>query len=321
MLEESACRKLTILEVMEVAMIKRLLKKLIQSALGVVGVRLVRIKDSQHRGLRESLFRRIGAMFFSDQEKRQIVDRMDRGDFYFDEQTQKKLINQWHLAPSTVPLPTSVSKIYAEGDAIKANTIEMMESDYRLPYGLAYEDAQKAEYLSLIELCKSHGVEFDDSVVVDVGCGFGGLLNVVSEFYRPVKMYGIECASSAIEWISKHRLQITGIVANLESTSSNFSNLWGGGKGDVVFCTQVLEHLCYPERALKNLLTLKQKDGAVIITVPNGRVDTYCQHINFWSPESWKLFFKALETDYCVKIDRLPSLNAPGGFNLFVIVK
>ena len=29
-----------------------------------------------------------------------------------------------------------------------------------------------------------------------------------------------------------------------------------------------------------------------MITVPNGRIDTFEGHINFWSPESWNIFIR-----------------------------
>ena len=30
--------------------------------------------------------------------------------------------------------------------------------------------------------------------------------------------------------------------------------------------------------------------GILLVTVPNGRIDTFAGHINFWSPESWDIF-------------------------------
>jgi len=32
--------------------------------------------------------------------------------------------------------------------------------------------------------------------------------------------------------------------------------------------------------------------GILLITVPNGRNDTFAGHINFWSPESWDVFIE-----------------------------
>ena len=39
---------------------------------------------------------------------------------------------------------------------------------------------------------------------------------------------------------------------------------------------------------LKSLNT----NGKLIISVPDGRIDTFSGHINFWSPESFKIFIE-----------------------------
>jgi hypothetical protein len=54
----------------------------------------------------------------------------------------------------------------------------------------------------------------------------------------------------------------------------------------------VLEHLLYPGKALLNLVSAIKPGGGLLITVPDGRKDTYSGHINFWSPESWQIFIQ-----------------------------
>ena len=61
---------------------------------------------------------------------------------------------------------------------------------------------------------------------------------------------------------------------------------------DLVLCIDTLEHLEYPERAIRNLLG----NGIVCLVVPNGRQDTFEGHIHYWSPESFRLF---LEQQQC----------------------
>ena len=39
------------------------------------------------------------------------------------------------------------------------------------------------------------------------------------------------------------------------------------------------------------------KEGVLILTVPNGKIDTFMGHINFWSPESWAIFLKEHSSD------------------------
>ena len=40
---------------------------------------------------------------------------------------------------------------------------------------------------------------------------------------------------------------------------------------DLVFCTQVLEHILQPEIAFRNLILMTKSSGKLLITVPNGR--------------------------------------------------
>jgi 2-polyprenyl-3-methyl-5-hydroxy-6-metoxy-1,4-benzoquinol methylase len=72
-------------------------------------------------------------------------------------------------------------------------------------------------------------------------------------------------------------------------------------KFDVVFCTEVLEHILSPEKALRNLIGMTNIPGVVIITVPNGRTDRCARHFNFWSPESWEVFVNDVCSGYNVE--------------------
>ncbi len=54
----------------------------------------------------------------------------------------------------------------------------------------------------------------------------------------------------------------------------------------------VLEHLLYPDRALRHLMDMVAPEGTLMLAVPNGRYDHFAGHINFWSPESWRVFLE-----------------------------
>ncbi len=296
-------------------------KRFLRKVLAIWGFKLVRVSGPRP-GLRSLLLREAQSDIFTDYEFRELVDQMDRGDFDFDEATQSKMIQQWHRNNSlmSTPYPTIMVQAYNSGDALALNSFETMEITYHLPYARAYEQAQEGKYLSLVKLASTNGVQFDDQVVVDVGCGLGGLLNVVSSCYKPSKLYGIDCASSAIKWMSKNRSHIIGIVADIESPNETFRSVCNF-KADLVFCIHVLEHLRYPHRALENLLSLKKRGGVVIAAVPNGRLDTATQHINFWSPESWRFFVERIASNYTVIINRCPNPSIPGGYDNMAIIR
>jgi len=71
---------------------------------------------------------------------------------------------------------------------------------------------------------------------------------------------------------------------------------------DIIFCTEVVEHMVDPKTAVKHMLSCLLPNGMLILSVPDGRQDrteagkkredgsSYWGHINFWSPESWHLF-------------------------------
>jgi 2-polyprenyl-3-methyl-5-hydroxy-6-metoxy-1,4-benzoquinol methylase len=92
-------------------------------------------------------------------------------------------------------------------------------------------------------------------------------------------------------------------------------------KQDILFCTEVLEHLAKPELALKNLLNCLKESGTLIITVPNGREDVsiagtsshdksyWNGHINFWSPESWEIFINRECENYNTYFFIIPDLG------------
>jgi hypothetical protein len=72
---------------------------------------------------------------------------------------------------------------------------------------------------------------------------------------------------------------------------------------DTVFCCETLEHLLIPSKALKNLLNAT--NFKCVLTVPDGRTDTYPGHINFWSEESWGSFLLEWEQEWKITTHRI----------------
>ena len=79
------------------------------------------------------------------------------------------------------------------------------------------------------------------------------------------------------------------------------------GYFNIIFCSEVFEHMIAPDQSLTALIPLLAPGGTLILTVPNGRNDqssagerrddtrddtSYSGHINFWSPESWTFFLR-----------------------------
>lgn len=128
-------------------------------------------------------------------------------------------------------------------------------------------------------------IQLDQKHVVDVGCGTGHLLHYISEKFRFSKATGLEYSPEAIKVARK-------LFPAFEFFEYDIYHSWQE-MYDLVLCTEVLEHLLYPEKGLANIWKMCKDNGCIFITVPNGRIDTFGGHINFWSPESWNVFLQS----------------------------
>jgi len=139
-------------------------------------------------------------------------------------------------------------------------------------------------YNRVIDLLQAHQIDCRDKNVADVGCGIGHLLRMISERSQPASLTGFDFSEAALK------------IARTVVPGARFSyfDIYEGTdlRFDLVFCVEVLEHLLHPERALSSVVRMIMPGGVAVITVPNGRTDTFDGHINFWSPESWEVFIK-----------------------------
>lgn len=139
-------------------------------------------------------------------------------------------------------------------------------------------------YREIIRTVKQFGIELNNKKLLDVGTGTGHLLSLFSENYELKSITGIDFSESAIEVAKKTLPEGEFFIHDLYEKLDE--------KYDMILCTEVIEHLLYPEVALKNIIDMMRKESYCLITVPNGRLDQYEGHINFWSPESWEVFIK-----------------------------
>ena len=171
-------------------------------------------------------------------------------------------------------------------DPISHNTRERMNIYYSNPKIVKeYLSPERiAFYHNLIKLCIDKGIMFSQKNIADVGCGTGHLLKFISEKFDNVALTGFEYSDAAIKVAKTTCPKATFFKFDIyQGTSQQF---------DVVLCIEVLEHLLYTDKALKNCLKMTRNKVTLIITVPDGRKDTFLGHINFWSPESWKVFIE-----------------------------
>jgi SAM-dependent methyltransferase len=173
--------------------------------------------------------------------------------------------------------------------AFEHNTPERTDALFRDPKVLRryLSPARLRYYKGLIHLLPLEA--YHQRSVADVGCGPGYFLlllyrELTAKGYQPTKMFGFDYSLAALEIarqiFPRAEYRYMDIYTPFEE------------QFDIVVCIDVLEHLLYPDRALRNLIQMVAPQGLLLLAVPNGRYDFFAGHINFWSPESWRVFLE-----------------------------
>ena len=128
--------------------------------------------------------------------------------------------------------------------------------------------------------------------ICDVGCGPGDLINIIGSKTNDSELFGFDHSEKLIQISEKRFPQIIFKQFDLFEDYNSFKSEF-----DIVICSEVVEHLIGPKTAVKNLLHMVKSSGFLVLSVPEGRKDSYQGHINFWSPESWNQFIKEVLTE------------------------
>jgi len=168
--------------------------------------------------------------------------------------------------------------------AIEMNDVELMNRNWSTrewSNRFLSRDVLK-RFQDTLDILRDNHIDLSGVSVMDVGCGNGMLLKFLSENFPVSAQAGMEYAEAAIV-VARELNPVPEYIVH--DINEPFGVQYGA-----VICTEVAEHILYPDRAVRNLLGMVQDKGILLITVPNGRNDTFAGHINFWSPESWKVF-------------------------------
>lgn len=149
-----------------------------------------------------------------------------------------------------------------------------------------YEIKDESPYIMLAESIKKilyqNSILLDKKNILDIGVGPGIALSHLVKESSPTKITGNDFSISAVKQAAVRIPEGKFYIHDIYSPQIE--------KAEIVFNTEVLEHLEKPQDALRNILEAVDPGGIAIITVPDGRVDNSRYHINFWSPESWRIF-------------------------------
>jgi 2-polyprenyl-3-methyl-5-hydroxy-6-metoxy-1,4-benzoquinol methylase len=173
---------------------------------------------------------------------------------------------------------------------------------------LQYYDEQRLAFYTAVSDClRDNGLKLDGKDLLDVGCGTGHLLFELQKWSKPRSLVGCDFSEEAMKF---SRERFPGCRFFTHDICGPLPGIY-----DVVLCTEVLEHLEKPFVAIQHLINAVRPGGHVVITVPNGRLDQLNEHINFWSPESWKAFVERECPDSTVAT----SLLQAGRYNFALI--
>jgi 2-polyprenyl-3-methyl-5-hydroxy-6-metoxy-1,4-benzoquinol methylase len=99
--------------------------------------------------------------------------------------------------------------------------------------------------------------------VLDVGCGNGNNSRQIASL--GFEVLGIDISKTTID--EANRLNE---YQNLSFEKIAAEDLAISNKFDAIICSEVVEHLHKPTPVIKTLINLLEKDGVLIVTVPNG---------------------------------------------------
>lgn len=178
------------------------------------------------------------------------------------------------------------------GSAINKNTKESIDKVVNKKTYIGFKK-KVPFYQSIIDLSRSN---LTGKAVLDASCGTGVLCEEISSMFSPNPFCAYDFSKSCVN-VTKS-LSIPNLYCSVHSLYEPINKLY-----DVIFCSETLEHLLYPQVALQNILNALVCGGVAVITVPNGKLDTYEQHIHFWSIDSWRLFLSDSidESDFIVE--------------------
>jgi 2-polyprenyl-3-methyl-5-hydroxy-6-metoxy-1,4-benzoquinol methylase len=158
------------------------------------------------------------------------------------------------------------------------------------------------ERLAFYEEVASIAAPYAGHSVIDVGCGSGnllrGLLDRIHEGGGEVeRVLALDHARSALKRTAE--LVPEAEVRIFDLTRDDL----GEERFDLVLCTEVLEHLPKPHAGRDRLSFACAPGGTIVITVPDGALDGWEGHVNFWAEDELRAFLQPLGATTVRRID------------------
>jgi SAM-dependent methyltransferase len=112
----------------------------------------------------------------------------------------------------------------------------------------------------------------ESSVVVDLGCGSGTLLERIGRALPEARLVGLDADQTALAMATKRLPSAQFKLIDLDSEGETPDLR---GTADAVVCSEVIEHLETPQRALTLARQLLRSGGRLVVTVPAGPMNDF----------------------------------------------
>lgn len=113
----------------------------------------------------------------------------------------------------------------------------------------------------------------DGEKILDLGCGRGFYIKIISQLYRNVEIFGIDNNTKYVEIARKlNKNVILGDAGDLPFPNSCF---------DRVVCSEVLEHINDDNKVISEIHRVLKNKGFALISVPNKKYPFWLDPINF----------------------------------------
>ena len=99
--------------------------------------------------------------------------------------------------------------------------------------------------------------------VLDLGCGYGGMTKLVTNFFSATEAYGVDINPDRLKVAESRGLHTT--RANIDTDKLPFEPDYF----DLVISNGVIEHLTFYDNLITESYRLLKKDGHLLITLPN----------------------------------------------------
>lgn len=143
---------------------------------------------------------------------------------------------------------------------------------------------------SISELLEQTGKKF--AHICETGCGEGEITTFIKGLYPEADIDAFDISEKVIKEAGNRIKNINFFTGNIYTMKvcnleSKVTHILEKGKYDLVVCSEVLEHLEEPERALRNIKELCAENGFVLLSVPNEPIWRIC---NMARGKYWRNF-------------------------------